>query len=85
VRWPLNFKLSGIEKYDGSTNTANFLKVYHLAIEAAGGDSYFMANYMPIYLSSSARIWLLGLPAGLVHSWNHIYQELPCHVRMTES
>jgi hypothetical protein len=44
VRWPLNFKPSGIKKYDGSTNPAEWLEVYHLAIEVTGGDSYVMAN-----------------------------------------
>jgi hypothetical protein len=42
--------------------------VYQLTIEAASGDSYIMANYLPVYLSSSTRIWLLGLPKGSVHS-----------------
>jgi hypothetical protein len=50
VHWPLHFKLSGIKKYDGSTNPAEWLKVYQLAIEAAGGDSYIMANYLPVCL-----------------------------------
>jgi hypothetical protein len=44
VRWPLNFKPSGIKKYDGSTNPAEWLEVYHLAIEVTSGDSYVMAN-----------------------------------------
>jgi hypothetical protein len=72
VCWPLNIKLSRIEKYDGSTNPANWLKVYQLNIEAASGDSYFMAHYLPICLSSSTRTWLLRLPVGPVHSWNHL-------------
>jgi hypothetical protein len=72
VRWPVNFKPSGIEKYDGSTNPTEWLKVYQLAIEAAGGDSYVMANYLSVCLSSSVRTWLLGLPAGSVRSWNHL-------------
>jgi hypothetical protein len=55
VCWPLNFKLSGIKKYDGSTNPVEWLEVYQLAIEAAGGDSYVMANYLPVCLSSFAR------------------------------
>jgi hypothetical protein len=59
VRWPLNFKQSGIEKYDGSTNPAEWLEVYQLTIEASGGDSYVMANYLTVYLpvclSSSSR------------------------------
>jgi hypothetical protein len=60
---PLNFKTSGIEKYDGSTNPA---ELYQLAIEATGGDSYVMANYLPICLSSSTKSWLLRLPVGSV-------------------
>jgi hypothetical protein len=51
VHWPLNFKPSGIDKYAGSTNTAEWLEVYQLAIEVAGGDSYVMTNYLPICLS----------------------------------
>jgi hypothetical protein len=39
VPWPLNFKPSGIEKYDGSTNPPEWLKVYQLTIEDAGGNS----------------------------------------------
>jgi hypothetical protein len=72
MSWPLNFKPSGIEKYDGSTNPAECLKVYQLTIEATGGDSYIIANYLPVCLPSSARTWVLGLPAGLVCSWNHL-------------
>jgi hypothetical protein len=72
VRWPVNFMPSGFEKYDGSTNSAEWLEVYQLAIEAARGDSYIMANYLLFYLSSSKRTWLLGLPAGSVRSWNHL-------------
>jgi hypothetical protein len=48
----VNFKPSGIEKYDGSTNPAEWVEVYQLAIEAVGGDSYVMMNYMSICLSS---------------------------------
>jgi hypothetical protein len=72
VRWPVNFKPSRIEKYDESTNPAEWLEVYQLTIEAAGGDSYVMANYLSVCLSSSAMTWLLGLPAGSVRSWNHL-------------
>jgi hypothetical protein len=59
VCWPLNFKSSRIEKYDGSTNPAEWFEVFQLAIEAAGGVSHVMINYLPVCLSSSARMWLL--------------------------
>jgi hypothetical protein len=74
VCWPLNFKLSGIEKYDGSTNPAEWLEVYQLAIEAARGYSYMMANYLLACLSSLVKTWLLGLPTGSVRSWSHLCQ-----------
>jgi hypothetical protein len=61
-----------IKKYDGSTNPAEWLDVFQLTIEVAGGDSYIMGKYLSVCLSSSARIWLLGLPAGSDRSWNHI-------------
>jgi hypothetical protein len=70
----MNFKTSGIEKYDGSTNPPEWLEVYQLAIEATSGDSYIMVNYLSVCLSSSARTWLFGLPVGSVCSWNHLCQ-----------
>jgi hypothetical protein len=51
----LNFKPLGIDKYDGSTNPTEWLEVYQLAIKAVVGDLYVMANYLPIFLSSSTR------------------------------
>jgi hypothetical protein len=75
VRWPLNFKPSGTDKYDGSTNPAEWLEVYQLAIKAAGGNSYIMANYLPICLSSSARTWLMGLPTGSIRSWSDLCRQ----------
>jgi hypothetical protein len=74
VCWPLNLMPLGIEKYDGSTNPAEWLEVYQPAIEAVGGDSYVMANYLTVCLSSSARTWLIGLLTGSVRSWNHLCQ-----------
>jgi hypothetical protein len=66
VVWPPNFKPSAIDKYNRSTNLVEWLKVYQLAIEAVGGDSYAMTNYVSVYLSSSVRTWLMGLPTGSV-------------------
>jgi hypothetical protein len=68
VCWPLDLKPSGIEKYNGSMNLAEWLEVHQLAIKSTGGDSYVMAIYLPIYLSSSTRTWLLGLPVGSISS-----------------
>jgi hypothetical protein len=83
VCWPLNFKLLGIEKYDGSTNSAEWLEVYQLTIEATGGDSYVMANYLPIYLSSLARMWLMAFPTGSVRSWSDLCRQFISNFRST--
>jgi hypothetical protein len=73
VHWPLNFKPSGIEKYDGYTPTER-LKVYYLTSEAASGHSYVMAKYLPVCLSSLAMTWLLGLPSVSIRSCAHLCQ-----------
>jgi hypothetical protein len=83
VCWPLNFKPSGIDKYDGSTNPAKWLEVYQLTIEVAGGDSYVMANYLPIYLSSSARTWLMGLSTGSICSWSDLCRQFVSNFQAT--
>jgi hypothetical protein len=73
VCWPLNFKPSGIDKYNGSTNRAKWLELYQLAIEANVGDSYVMENNLSVCLPASARTWLLGLPTGSVCSWSDLF------------
>jgi hypothetical protein len=82
VCWPMNFKLSRIEKYEGSNNPAEWHEVYQLSIKATGGgDSYVMANYLPICLSSSARTWLMGLPTGSVRSWSDMCRQFISNFR----
>jgi hypothetical protein len=83
VRWPLNFKPSRIDKYDGSTNPAEWLEVYRLTIEAAGGDSYIMANDLPVCLLALARTWLQGLPMGSACSWSHFCRQFISNFRAT--
>jgi hypothetical protein len=46
--------------------------VYQITIKATRRDLYIMANYLSVYLSSSARTWLLELPVGSVRSWSHL-------------
>jgi hypothetical protein len=56
VCWPINFKLTGIDKYDGFTNPAEWLEVYHFTIKAVGGDSYVMTKllaHLPIVVSQN--------------------------------
>jgi hypothetical protein len=55
VVWPEKFKPRHIDKYDGSSNPEEFIQVYHMVIEAAGGDSQVNVNYLPTTLFSMAR------------------------------
>jgi hypothetical protein len=78
---PQNYKLLGINNYDGSTNPTEWLAVYQLTITATGGDTYGMANYLLICRSSLARTWLMGLPTPVLT----IHQQLQGQLRATRS
>jgi hypothetical protein len=55
VVWPEKFKGGHIDKYGGSCNPEDFIQVYHIVIEAAGGDDRTKANYLLTALSDAAR------------------------------
>ncbi|GJN37079.1 hypothetical protein PR202_gb26001 [Eleusine coracana subsp. coracana] len=70
ARWPKGFKSVPIKKYDGQTNPQEWLQLYSMAIQSAGGDSYVMANYLPDCLDPAIRIWLKSLLEEAITSWN---------------
>jgi hypothetical protein len=72
VVWPDKFRPMTIETYDGSTNPKEWIQIYSMTIEAASGDDYVKANYLPTVLQGSARTWLMNLPEGTVQSWDHL-------------
>jgi hypothetical protein len=53
VAWPDKFKPGPIDMYDSSSNPEEFIQVYHMVIEAAGGDNRVKANYLPTSLSGA--------------------------------
>jgi hypothetical protein len=55
VVWLDKFKVGHIEKYEGSSNSEEFIQVYHTIIEVVGGDDRVEANYLPTTLSGAAR------------------------------
>jgi hypothetical protein len=59
---------SNIVRYDGSSNPEEFIQVYQTVIEAAGGDNWVKANFLPTALTSVARSWLINLPKGSITS-----------------
>jgi hypothetical protein len=72
VVWLEKFKVRHIDKYDGSSNPEEFIQVYHIVIEAAGGNDRVKANYLPTTLSSMARSWLINLPNGSIYTWDQL-------------
>jgi hypothetical protein len=72
VRWPDKFKTGNIDRYDGSRNPEEFIKVYQTVIEAAGGDDQVNANFLPMALTSTVRSWLINLPEGSIALWDQL-------------
>jgi hypothetical protein len=73
VAWPYKFNLGSIDKYDGSSNPEEFIKLYRTVIEVIGGDDQVKANYLPTALSDAARSWLINLLEGTIYKWDQLY------------
>jgi hypothetical protein len=71
--WPSKFRPHLPEKYDGTSNSSEFLQVYVTAITAAGGDTAVMATYFHVALSGPTRTWLMNLTPGSIYSWEELY------------
>jgi hypothetical protein len=72
VRWPSSrgFKPDLPDKYDGKLDPSEFLGIYTIAVQAAGGrDDKVLANYFPLALKPNVRSWLMNLPEGSISSW----------------
>jgi hypothetical protein len=66
--WPPKFQPHLLEKYDGTTNSSEFLQVYVTAITAAGGGTAVMATYFHVVLFGLARTWLMNQAPGSIYS-----------------
>ncbi|SPT21169.1 unnamed protein product [Triticum aestivum] len=77
VQWPStkNLKPDVPEKYDGKLHPSEFLSIYTIAVQAAGGrDDKILANYFPLVLKPNVRSWLMHLPDNSISSWAEL-----CH------
>jgi hypothetical protein len=70
--WPPKFRPHLPEKYDGTTNSSEFLQVYVTAITSTGGNTAVMATYFHVALSGPARTWLMNLAPGSIYSWEEL-------------
>jgi hypothetical protein len=73
VFWPYKFNLGPIDKYDGSSNPEEFIKLYRTVIEVVGGDDQVKVNYLPTALSDAARSRLINLLEGTIYKWDQLY------------
>ena len=69
---PVMFRPDLPPRYNGQNNPLEFLQLYTLAIQAAGGDDKVMANSFPMALKDSASSWLTNLPAESISSWEDL-------------
>jgi hypothetical protein len=70
--WPSKFWPHLPEKYDGRSNSSEFLQVYVTAIIAAGGNTAVMASYFHVALPGPVRTWLMNLTLGSIYSWEEL-------------
>jgi hypothetical protein len=61
VVWPCKVQPHFPEKYDRSVNPSKFLQIYFTSILAVGGNEAVMANYFPVALTGTTRLWLMNL------------------------
>ena len=66
--WPDKFKPNLPPHYDGTPDPAEFLQLYSLSIQAAGGDDKVMASWFPMALKGGGLSWLLNLPEKSITS-----------------
>ena len=62
--WPTKFRPDLPPRYDDTLNPVEFLQLYTVGIQAAGGDDRVMANWFPMALKDVALSWLMNLPEG---------------------
>jgi hypothetical protein len=67
IRYPKDFNPS-IEKYDDRSDPSIWLKMYSIAVRAAGGNEDHMAGYFALVMGKEPLLWLDNLPAECITS-----------------
>jgi hypothetical protein len=73
VAYPDNFK-PNIQKYDGQSDSNNWLSTYYVAVKAASDNFDHMVAYFPLVMGDAPSLWLNNLPAGSIKSWADLSQ-----------
>jgi hypothetical protein len=67
--WPANFRAGTYPKYNGSTDLAQYIMSYQLAVASSRGDDATMAKSFIIALDGPALTWYTRLPPLSIDSW----------------
>jgi hypothetical protein len=70
--WPANFRAGTYPKYNGSTDPAQYIMSYQVAVASAGGDDATMAKSFIIALEGPALTWFTRLPLLSIDSWRSL-------------
>ena len=72
IEYPMDFKLTNIQKYDGKQDPAQWLRLYSTAVSVAGGDTNTKVLYFPMALEPAPLTWLESLARESIHSWDDL-------------
>jgi hypothetical protein len=67
--WPANFRAGTYPKYNSSTDPAQYIMSYQVAVASSGGDDATMAKSFIIALEGPALTWYTRLPPLSIDSW----------------
>jgi hypothetical protein len=70
--WPANFRAGTYPKYNGSTDLAQYIMSYQVAVASSGGDDATMAKSFIIALEGPALTWYTRLPPLSIDSWRSL-------------
>jgi hypothetical protein len=67
--WPNNFRAGTYPKYNGSTNPAQYIMSYQVAIASSRVDATTKAKSLIIALEGPTLTWYTRLPSLSIDSW----------------
>jgi hypothetical protein len=70
--WPANFRAGTYPMYNGSTDPAQYIMSYQVAVASSGGDDATMAKSFIIALEGPALTWYTRLPPLSIDSWRSL-------------
>jgi hypothetical protein len=70
--WPANFRAGTYPKYNDSTDPAQYIMSYQVAVASSGGDDATMAKSFIIALEGPALTWYTRLPPLSIDSWRSL-------------